>query len=384
MAGKPASGPASALSGGSGSGGGGSLLRWVKGQLSWLAYQGVGLVVSLPLALKLLLQFITNPRKTLHRKDRSQIKYPDPLPGLTHEWIETEPDVKLHAVRTSKGSGKPLMLFVHGFPEFWFSWRHQMEHFRKDYEVVAIDMRGYGESSKPKGRDAYRMNHLAGDVNAVAEHLLKESGQKQLVLVGHDWGANLCWAAAYLAPRLYRRLAILAVPHPRCYLANMDWDQFRRSWYVFAFQVPFLAEAALCANDYQQVADAFVGKPVGPDHPERYFTPEDIERYKQNFGRPGMAHASVNFYRAMIDTNTRAPFYELRQAQRGNLSVPTLILWAEKDAALGPQARSALLRGTEKYVDRVKVVVMPGCSHWIQHEQPEETNRLLREFMETS
>lgn len=361
------------------SSGSGSVLPWLKGQLAWLVYQGIGLVVGLPVVVKLLVQLVTSPRQTLHRKDRNQIEYPDPLPGLKHEWIETTPDVKLHAVRTSKGSGKPILLFVHGFPEFWYSWRHQMEALRKDYEVVAIDMRGYGESSKPKGRDAYRMNLLAGDVNAVAQHLLEESGQKQLVLAGHDWGGNVCWAAAYLAPHLYRRLAILAVPHPRCYFANMDWDQFRRSWYVFAFQMPFIPEAIMCANDYQQVADSFMVPPMGPVNAERYFSPDDIERHKQNFGRPGVAHATINYYRAMVDTNTRKPCHELRRALKGKLTVPTLVLWGEKDAALGTQ----LLRGTEKHVERVKVVVLPGCSHWVQHERAEETNRLLREFIES-
>ncbi|KAL4421797.1 hypothetical protein ABPG77_009603 [Micractinium sp. CCAP 211/92] len=383
MSAKPTSVSAAvSAAGSSGGGGGGSFLRWVKGHLAWLAYQGVGVIVGLPLVLKLFTQLVTNPRKTLQRKDRNQIKFPDPLPGLTHEWIETAPDVRLHAVRTSKGSGKPLLLFVHGFPEFWYSWRHQLEAFRKDYEAVAIDLRGYGESSKPKGRDAYRMNCLAGDINAVAEHLLKESGQKQLVLAGHDWGGNVCWAAAYLAPHLYRKLAILAVPHPKCYMANMDWDQFRRSWqvYVFAFQVPFIPEAAFCANDFQQIADAFLVPPFGPANAERFFSAEDIERYKQNFGRPGMAHAAINYYRAMIDANTRKPVHELRRALKGKLLVPTLVLWGEKDGALGTQ----LLRGTEKYVDSVKIVILPGCSHWIQHERPEETNSLLREFLEAN
>lgn len=136
----------------------------------------------------------------------------------------------------------------------------------------------------------------------------------------------------------------------------------------------------MCANDYRQIADTFLMPPLGPAHAERYFSPEDIERYKQNFGRPGMARAAINYYRAMVDANTRKPFPELRQALKGKLSVPTLILWGEKDAALGTQ----LLRGTEKYVDRVKIVVFPGCSHWVQHERAEDTNRLLREFIESN
>lgn len=317
-----------------------------------------------------------SPRKTLHRTDRSQLQLPDPLPGLTHEFIESEPGVKLHAVRTSKGSGKPLMLLVHGFPEAWFSWRHQMREFRDRYEVVAIDMRGFNESSKPQGRAAYRLDRLAGDVTSVTQHLLQEAGQEHLVLVAHDWGANISWAAAHLSPHLFSRLAILCVPHPNCYLSNLDWDQFCKSWYILAFQLPWLAEAALCAEDYQMVQDTFIAPPFAPNHPD-VFSNEDMERYKQAFGRPGAATATVNYYRSLIDLNSRRPAPALQQALNKKLTIPTLLVWAENDAALGQQ----LLRGTERHVEHLRVVVLPGCSHWAQQDQPEEVNRLLNEHL---
>ncbi|PSC74763.1 epoxide hydrolase [Micractinium conductrix] len=350
------------------------LLARLKGYLAWANYQILGAVMGAPLTLKLLVQLVLSPRKTLRRVDRSALVLPDPLPGLAHHMIEVEEGVRLHAVRTSVRSGKPLMLFVHGFPEAWFSWRHQMEAFRDSHEVVAFDMRGYGESDKPKARSAYRLDRLAADVIAVSQHLLEECGQQQLVLVGHDWGANTCWAAAHTAPHLFSRLAIVCVPHPNCYFKNLAWDQFKRSWYVLAFQLPFIPEAALAANDFQMVEDIFTSPVFAPRRPGT-FTKEDIERYKQAFGRPGAATAAVNYYRAMIDMNTRSPAPALQQALRRKLTVPTLLLWAENDPALGQQ----LLRGTDKYVDSLRVVVLPGCSHWAQQDAAQEVNRLLRE-----
>ncbi|EFN51601.1 hypothetical protein CHLNCDRAFT_27786 [Chlorella variabilis] len=268
-------------------------------------------------------------------------------------------------VRTSKGSGKPLMLMVHGFPEAWFSWRAQMAAFRDQYEIVAIDMRGYGVSSKPPGRAPYHMPELVADVNAVAGHLLEEAGQEKLVLVGHDWGANTCWGAAATAPHLFSRLAIHCVPHPECFLRNMDGDQFARSWYIFAFQVPKLAEWALCANDYQLLEEVLTKPPGGCTTPGAY-----IERYKQAFGRPGAATAAINFYRRVIDLASRYPAPALQR-------VPTMVVWAENDTALGQQ----LLRGIERYVESVRVEVLPGSSHWVQQDRPEEVNRLLASFL---
>lgn len=353
-----------------------SLLKWAKGQLSWLTYQGIGAVLAVPVVVKLLIRLLTSPRKTLHRVDRSQLQLPDPLPGLAHEWIETECGIRLHAVRTSQGSGKPLMLLVHGFPEAWFSWRHQMAAFRDEYEVVAVDLRGYGESSKPAGRAAYRLDRLAGDVLAVAQRLLEGNKQEQLVLVGHDWGGGVCWAAAHTAPQLLSRLVIMCAPHSKCYLPNMDWDQFKRSWYVFAFQMPWVAEAALCANDYAMLAGMLTGAELGCTT-RGAIPPQEIERYKQAFGRPGTPTAAVNYYRSLVDANSRSPIPQLNQAMRRKLTVPTLLLWGEKDGALGQQ----LLRGTERYVETLTIQVLPGCSHWVQQDQPEEVNRRMREFL---
>jgi pimeloyl-ACP methyl ester carboxylesterase len=372
-------------SSGSGSGGGGRraarhpptllsrLVDWFKGRATWVLAQGLGAALAAPLGLKLLVQLVTSPRRTLWRQDRSALVIPDPLPGLTHEWIETAPGIKLHAARTSKGRSKPLMLLVHGFPEAWFSWRAQMAAFRDEFEVVAIDMRGYNESSAPKGRHHYRLSELGADVQAVARHLLQETGQQQLVLVGHDWGANACWAAAHAAPELFSKLAILCVPHPRCFLRNLDWDQFKRSWYILAFQMPWLPEAALSASDYEMLAASFTASPMGLRN-QANISAQDVERYKQAFQRCG-GTPIVDYYRALVDGLALGTMEE--RLPPGKCTVPTLLVWADKDIALGPQ----LLRGTERYVETLRVEVLRGCSHWAQQDQPEKVNALLREHL---
>lgn len=349
------------------------LIGWCR----WAGYQAVGFVLAVPIAIELLFKLITKPRSTLYRKDRNTVVFPDPLPDLTHEWIEAAPGIKLHAVRTSKGSSKPLMLMVHGFPEAWFSWRHQMAAFRDEYEVVAIEMRGYGESSRPQGRAAYRLPSLVADVTAVAQQLLEESGQEQLVLAGHDWGAYVCWCTAAASPHLLSKLAILCVPYPLCFFPNMDWDQFCRSWYIFAFQMPWLPEWYCSAGDYAMLEAVLTRPPTGCTTPGAV-TPEYVERYKQAFGRPGAPTALINYYRSLIDLASRYKAPALDRALKGRrLQVPTLVMWGEQDHALGQQ----LLRGTEKYVDSLRVEVLAGCSHWAQQDRPAEVNKLLADFL---
>ncbi|KAI3434445.1 hypothetical protein D9Q98_002522 [Chlorella vulgaris] len=351
-------------------------MEWggVLGCLQWAAWQVLAVLVSLPLAMSLLVQFIISPRKVLHHKDRSNLLLPDPLPGLLHQWIEAQPGVKLHIARTSRGSGKPLMLLVHGFPEAWFTWAKQMADFRDQYEVVAVDMRGYGESSKPKGWLSYHQYHLADDLLAVTEHLLQESGQKQVVLAGHDWGGHMCWCLAYMAPHLFSHLITLCVPHPGLYHKNRDLTQRIRHSYVLAFQLPWLGEAALCVNDYALLESVLVNGPGGCN--PGTVSQEYIERYKQAFGRPGVPTAALNYYRAV--NNALFPTEKLHRLLAGKLLVPTLMLWGGRDINLS----QVLLRDTDKHVDRLRVEVLPDSSHWMLQDCPAEVNRLMRDFLQ--
>ncbi|MBF2075661.1 MAG: alpha/beta fold hydrolase [Synechococcales cyanobacterium C42_A2020_086] len=282
-------------------------------------------------------------------------------PDWHHQWISTN-GVRLHYV--TQGAGD-LMLFLHGFPEFWYSWRHQIPEFAQDYKVVALDLRGYNDSDKPTGLDAYRLSELVADVAGVIRGL----GYERCILVGHDWGGAIAWNVAYTHPELVHRLIVLNLPHPAKFAAGLRTpQQLLRSWYIFFFQIPGLPELALQAGDYQMIANAFVGMAVD----KTAFTPEDLEAYKDAAAKRGALTAMINYYRA----NLLQP--GLISRDWGVLDIPTLLIWGEEDAALGKE----LTYNTEVYVKDLTVRYIPQCSHWVQQEQPQLVNQYIREFLE--
>ncbi|HAG83102.1 MAG TPA: epoxide hydrolase [Cyanobacteria bacterium UBA12227] len=277
-----------------------------------------------------------------------------------HEYMISN-GIKLHYV--TQGSG-PLMLMLHGFPEFWYSWRHQIPEFAKDYKVVALDLRGYNESDKPQEQSAYVMNEFIKDVEGV----IKGLGYDRCVLVGHDWGGAIAWSFAYAHPELLERLIILNLPHPAKFAEGLRTpQQLLRSWYAFFFQLPLLPELALQAIDYAIIGKIFTEMAIN----KNAFTSADIEAYKDAAARRGALTAMINYYRNV--------FFSLGQRQWGILDVPTLMIWGEEDTALGKE----LTYGTEAYVRDFQIKYIPNCSHWVQHEQPELVNQYMREFLES-
>lgn len=276
-----------------------------------------------------------------------------------HENIVTN-GVKLHYV--TQGSG-PLMLFLHGFPEFWYSWRHQIPEFARDYRVVALDLRGYNDSDKPQGVNAYQMSELIKDIEGVVTEL----GEGRCILVGHDWGGAIAWCFAYEHPEMVERLIVMNIPHPAKFIQGLQTpEQLSRSWYTFLFQLPLLPEILLQANDYQAIASAFTEMAVD----KTAFSPDDLEAYKDAAAKRGALTAMLNYYRS----GWRG-FFD--QQEWGTLSVPTLLIWGENDTALGKE----LTYGTEAYVRDFEIKYIPNCSHWVQQEQPESVNRYMREFL---
>lgn len=276
-----------------------------------------------------------------------------------HHYIENN-GVRLHYV--AAGSG-PLMLFLHGFPEFWYSWRHQLTEFAQDYRVVALDLRGYNESDKPSGKAAYRMAELINDCVGVMRGL----GYSRCVLVGHDWGGAIAWSVAYAHPELLDELIVMNLPHPAKFAAGLQTpQQLLRSWYMAFFQVPLLPEWLFQVGDYWPIEQIFRGMAVRQDT----FSDADIAAYKQAAAKPGALTAMLNYYRAMFDS-------QLWQRSWDVLAVPTLLIWGEEDAALGKE----LTYGTEDYVRDFHLRYIPSCSHWVQQEQPELVNRYMREFL---
>ena len=284
---------------------------------------------------------------------------------MEHGLIKTN-GVNLHYV--SQGEGK-LMLMLHGFPEFWYSWRHQIAEFARDYHVVAIDMRGYNDSDKPDRLSAYRMPELTADVKGVIEGL----GYEDCILVAHDWGGAIAWNFAYKHPNLVEKLIVMNLPHPAKFMDGLKtWQQLQKSWYIFFFQIPFLPELMFQANDYQAISSAFTDMAID----KSAFTPEDLAAYKEAVAKPGALTAMINYYRANFNI---PPDRNMTQSY-GVLDIPTLMIWGEEDTALGKE----LTYGTDEYVKDLKLKYIPNCSHWVQQEQPQLVNQYMREFLQSS
>lgn len=278
---------------------------------------------------------------------------------LEHQFIESN-GVKLHYVTQGEG---PLMLMLHGFPEFWYSWRHQIPAFTQDYKVVALDLRGYNESEKPAAVDAYRMPELIKDVRGVIGGL----GYKNCVLVGHDWGGFIAWCFAHAHPEMLQKLIVMNMPHPKRFAEAMrgNFRQLLRSWYIGFFQVPMLPELMFRVNDYDAIASAFADRATN----KNAFTPGDLAAFKQAAAKRGALTAMINYYRSNAFTFTSKAW--------NILEVPTLLLWGEDDFALGKE----LTYGTEVYVRNLQLHYISQCSHWIQQEQPDLVNQYMRNFL---
>jgi epoxide hydrolase 4 len=276
-----------------------------------------------------------------------------------HEYIISN-GLRLHYVTQGEG---PLMLMLHGFPEFWYSWRHQIPEFAKDYKVVALDLRGYNDSDRPKAQSAYVMAEFIKDIEGV----IKGLGYDKCILVGHDWGGAIAWSFAYAHPEMVERLIVLNIPHPAKFAEGFRTpQQLLKSSYMFLFQLPVLPEMLLQAGDYQAIENGLKGMAVN----KSAFTPADIEAYKDAAAKRGALTAALNYYRNMLQQGMTNPNW-------GVLNVPTLMIWGEKDTALGRE----LSYGTATYVNPFQVRYIPDASHWVQQEKPELVNEYMREFL---
>jgi epoxide hydrolase 4 len=274
-------------------------------------------------------------------------------------------EVRLHYVEAGPGDGRAVVL-LHGFPDFWYSWRHQIPALAAaGLRVIAPDMRGYNLSSKPAGISAYAPRRLAADVR----DLIRERGAERACLAGHDWGAAVAWLVAMAHPEVVERLAILNVPHPRRMLEELRRPsrQLVKSWYMFFFQLPWLPERAVRAGDWW-------GFRYGFEHDARpgAFTPADIDRYREAWCQPGAAAATINYYRASM----RRPSGRREPSVRP-ITAPTLIIWGERDRYLSSKLAEpsrADVPGLER------VVRLPQASHWVQHDFPDRVSELLVGF----
>src|SRR5215212_12117548 len=230
--------------------------------------------------------------------------------GLRHRFVEAN-GLRFHVVEAGSG---PLVLLLHGFPEFWYGWRSQIPALARHFHVVAPDLRGYNLSAKPAS--GYGFETLASDVPA----LIRALGAERAHIVGHDWGGILAWGAAMLHPDCVDRLAILNAPHPGAYLRELGRNprQWLRSWYIGLFQVRGLAEWSLTRGNGQGVADLLLSSTVEPE----CFWPDQLAPYRRAILRPGAARATLAYYRALAATPPSRVRTRLRPVQ-----AETLVIW---------------------------------------------------------
>ena len=272
-------------------------------------------------------------------------------------------DIKLHYAKA--GSGKKLVVLLHGFPEFWYSWRHQLSAFSEDYTVVAPDMRGYNLSDKPTNVSAYEVEKLAADVVGLIHHL----GFEKAGLVGHDWGAGVAWAVAANCPKSISKLACMQVPPASIWKKNQTLKQFLASWYMFFFQLPKLPEWLLTKNDYKKMAMAL--KTTTAE--KNVFSSDDVEKYKEAWKKEGAVTGALNYYRANI---IKRMFGKGKKSEK--IKVPTLFIYGEKDQAILAQT----VEGVGSIIDaEYQELRIPEAAHWVQVEAKDKVTKALQNFL---
>jgi pimeloyl-ACP methyl ester carboxylesterase len=278
-------------------------------------------------------------------------------------------EVTLHCVLAGDPQ-KPLVVLLHGFPESWYSWRHQIPVLAAHFRVAVPSLRGYGASDRPADVAAYAMPRLTGDVRG----LIRALGAADAAVVGHDWGGGIAWAFAIDHPDACRKLAVCNCPHPAIFQKALlsNPRQMLRSWYMLFFQIPRLPEWILTRNHLAAVERAFRSMVVRKDR--EVFSDADLRELKRAFDPPGAMTAAVNYYRAQV----RDPSNMKRYSLDSRIHCPTLLVWAEDDVALGKE----LTVGTEKLIDApFQLRFVPDCSHWVQQERPEAVNEALLAFL---
>lgn len=270
--------------------------------------------------------------------------------------------IRMHYVQA--GRGRRLVLLLHGFPEFWYGWRQQLPALSPYFTVAAPDLRGYNETDKPDW--GYELDVLSADV----VELILTLGYERAIVVGHDWGGFIAWMVAITHPHRVERLVTLNIPHPSKAVEHLRTNprQMLRSMYAAFFQVPWLPELLISANDYAALEPIFRGTAIRRDT----FSDDDIQAYTAALRKPGSLTAALNYYRALGRSNLNHLIGSHMVVQ-----VPTLMIWGEKDIALGIE----LTYGTHTYVPDLRMQYIPNCSHWVQHEQPELVNQSICEFL---
>lgn len=289
----------------------------------------------------------------------------EPQRLLQSGWRETNRTINglsLHVVEAGR-AGDPLLLLLHGFPEFWWAWRHQITPLAQaGFHVVVPDMRGYNESEAPQEVSAYALDTLAADVIALADAY----GAERFRLVGHDWGAVIGWWVSARHPERIERSVLMDGPHPDVWgtQARRHPTQALRSTYVAFFQLPWLPEASLGSFDFAGLR-AMVTASAGPET----FEPGALDRYVEAWAHPGSLTAMLNYYRGLRERPATG--------EPARLAPPMLILWAGDDRFLERHVAEAGLA----LCDDGRLEIVEGTTHWLHLERPDLVNRRIIAFM---
>jgi epoxide hydrolase 4 len=291
---------------------------------------------------------------------------------LEHRFAELA-ECRIHYV--TRGEGEPI-LFLHGFPQFWFLWRRQLEDLGEDHAVYAPDMRGYNLSCRPPEVEAYRMRHLLADTRELVDSL----GVAPLTMVGHDWGGIVAWAFALKFPELLERLVIIDGPPPFTWNRDLRESPKQRDAvnYMLELSKPSPEpEEMLAANEFALIDNLMLrigGRGAQLSEDER-------AAYHEAWSQPGALQGGLNYYRAARMGEQVAaggvPEEYSGKITSQTVSVPTLVIWGENDAALLP----SLTRGLSEWVPNLRVEIVPDAGHWVPYERPEVVNALIREFV---
>jgi len=281
---------------------------------------------------------------------------------MEHTYVTTN-GIRLHVVQEGPRDG-PLVLLLHGFPEFWYGWRRQIPYLAAaGYRVWAPDQRGYNLSDKPQGIAAYGLDALAADVVG----LIDAANRKRAFLVGHDWGAAVAWHVAARYPERLERLVVINVPHGAVMREHLRRNaaQRRKSWYIFFFQTPWLPEAVSRLGNWRLLAQA-LQKTSRPGT----FTDADLALYREAWSQPRAYASMVNWYRALFRQPPAGPL------QR-RIDVPTLLIWGARDRFLGRE----MAQPSIDLCRDGRLVFFEGATHWVHHEEPDRVNALIEGFL---
>ena len=276
--------------------------------------------------------------------------------------IETN-GIKLHIVQKGD-SESPLVLLLHGFPEFWYGWRQQIDFLAgMGFRVVVPDQRGYNLSDKPKGIDAYRIDNLTLDIIGLIDALK----YKKATIIGHDWGGMIAWQLAIKYPERLEKLIILNIPHPKVMKKTLltSWQQKRKSWYIFFFQVPWLPELISSRINF-----ALLRKGLIKSSRRGTFSETDLKQYQEAWSKKNALRSMINWYRAAFRTM-------FEKSVKSYIDIPTLLIWGMKDFAL----ISDMAQPSIDLCRKGRLVFIKEASHWVQHEEPDRVNLLIKDFL---